>query len=373
MYALALRRRLALALRGDFDPYPPPPPDSNLSPFAEHRLAYREAPLALSWAKTGGEPKAWQTRLRDKLITLSGYRRTEGPPAVLLRDTAPRPAPNLNRERLYLRAWPEADIPLDFVWSDDLQTPAPLMICLQGTNAGAHLSWGEARMPPDPIKIAAGLDFARQAAAHGYVALCLEQKAFGERRERLLQPRSADPCIDAALHSFLLGRSLLGDRVSDVSAVLDWLTDDTVDSMPAIDPSRIHIMGHSAGGSVALHAAAFDTRIGATIASGSVGPIRETFANRRNSSGQNTIPGQLLWCELGDVIGLVAPRPLLVTSGDADHIFPFAGAERSAVEGQEVYAALDSANRLRTLCLSGGHRFDPQAVWPVFTDLLSDA
>jgi hypothetical protein len=88
---------------------------------------------------------------------------------------------------------------------------------------GAHLSWGEARMPPDPVKIAAGLDFARQAAGNGYVAVCVEQRCFGERRERALHPRSADPCVDSFLHGLLLGRTLVGDRAGDVSAVVDWL------------------------------------------------------------------------------------------------------------------------------------------------------
>ncbi len=372
MYALALRRRLALALKGDFDPYPAPPAEANLSPFAEHRIAYADAPLALSWAHAGGDAVAWQQELRDKLTTLSGYRRPEAVPTVLHRETAARPGSGLRRERVYLRTWPGVDMPLDFVWRDGIPEPAPLMLCLQGTNSGAHLSWGEVRMPPDPVKIAAGLDFARQAAAHGYVALCLEQRAFGERRERLLRPRSSDPCIDAALHSLLLGRTLLGERVSDVSAVLDWLADGAGD-LPALDRERSHALGHSAGGTVALHAAALDERITATIASGCVGPICGTFAARRDSSGQNTIPGQLLWCELSDVIGLVAPRPLLMASGETDHIFPFAGAARSVAEARPAYEALNAEEQLRALSISGGHRFDAPAIWRAYTDMLIDA
>jgi hypothetical protein len=373
MYALALRRRLALAMKGEFDPYPAAPSGVNLSPFAEHRIAYADAPLALSWGNAGGDADTWQASLRDKLIMLSGYRRPEAPVMAIQRGTAVAPGPGLCRERLYLRAWRGADLPLDVVWREGVAEPAPLMICLQGTNSGAHLSWGEARMPPDPVKIAAGLDFARQAAVRGYIALCLEQRAFGERRETLLRPRSPNPCIDATLHAMLLGRSLLGDRVSDVSALLDWLGDGAAPGLPAMDLARSYILGHSSGGTVALHTAAFDTRIAATIASGCIGPIRDTFASRRDSSGQNIIPGQLLWCELSDVVGLVATRRLLVTSGEQDHIFPFSGASDVVAEGMAVYRSTGHGSRLRSVAHPGGHKFDAGRVWPAFEELLADA
>ena len=66
----------------------------------------------------------------------------------------------------------------------------------------------------------------RQAVARGYIAVCIEQLCFGERRELALTPRSADPCVDAFHHALLTGRTLLGERMSDVSAVIDWLTGD---------------------------------------------------------------------------------------------------------------------------------------------------
>jgi fermentation-respiration switch protein FrsA (DUF1100 family) len=244
------------------------------------------------------------------------------------------------------------------------------MLCLQGTNAGAHLSWGEARMPPDPVKIAAGLDFARQAVGHGYVAVCVELRCFGERRERALSPRSADPCIDAFLHGLLLGRTLVGDNAGDVSAVVDWLVAGGLAPGPAIDPARLHVLGHSAGGTVAVHAAALDQRLAAVIASGCLGPIRDTIAVRRVSSGQNNIPGQLNWFELSDVVALCAPRPVLAVSGERDHIFPFAGTARVVADARPVYEALGAPARLRALSIPGGHRFDPGRTWPAFLALL---
>ena len=385
MYAIALRRKLAILLTGDFDPYPPPPAGISLSPYERDRAEAEAAPCALSWANSGGDVRAWQDAARAKLAGLAGWRRQgalparsrsgfasaeAGPPEAIVRDELAPARHGLNHVRSYLRVRASADVPVHVLWHPAQHWPAPAMICLQGTNAGAHLGWGEARMPPDPVKIAAGLDFALQAAARGFVALCIEQRCFGERRERILAPRSADPCVDAVMHALLLGRTLIGDSAGDVSAVIDWV--DAGGPGLDLDRARIYALGHSWGGTVALYAAALDTRIAGVIASGCVGPIRDTVAARRAPSGQNVIPGLLDWLELADVLALCAPRPLLAVSGRADHIFPFNGAERAVAAALPVYRALDAARRLRALALPGGHRFAPEAIWPAFESLIAD-
>lgn len=372
MYAIALRRRLALWRSGDFDPYPAPPEGVALSPYLRDRAEAEAAPLALSWANDhGNDAAAWQARVRTKLAELTGWRRLERAPEVRARESLEGARHGLRHERVYLGAWAGADIPVDILWRADQAWPAPAMLCLQGTNAGAHLGWGEARMPPDPVKIAAGLDFARQAATRGYVAVCIEQRCFGERRERVLSPRSADPCLDAVMHGLLLGRTLIGDSAADVSAVIDWLETDG----PGLDLdlARVCVLGHSWGGTVAVYAAALDARLSAVIASGCLGPIRETIAVRRTPSGQNVIPGQLNWFELSDVLALCAPRPVLATSGRGDHIFPFKATERVVAAALPVYEALGAGARLRALALEGGHRFAPEAIWPAFEDLVKGA
>lgn len=367
MYRIALKRRLVMAFGGVFDPFPVPPPDTHLSPYAENQTAADNPPLALSWQNAGGDPEAWQEKVRTKLAALCAWRRPTNPPTVLHEETLDDPK-GLRHRRFYLRVFPSVDIPVDIVWSGDTEGPQPVMICLQGTNSGAHLGWGENRMPPDPVKIASGLDFAHQAVAHGYVAVCVEQRCFGLRRERTLARRSADPCVDAFHHGLLFGRTLVGDRASDVSAVVDWLQ--TADIGLDLDFERLHLMGHSSGGTVAVHAAALDNRIQAVIASGCLGPITDTLLTRRDGAGQNIIPGQLNWFELSDVVALCAPRPMFAVSGDADHIFPFSGVERVVEGALPVYDALGAGHRLRALSLRGGHRFDPNRIWPAFTELV---
>lgn len=277
----------------------------------------------------------------------------------------------LKRRRVYLRLWSGADTPVDAVWREG-GGRRPVMICLQGTNSGSHLSWGETRMPPDPAKVAGGGDYARQAAARGYIAICLEQSCFGERAERHIKPRSDSSTIDTANHAFLLGRSLLGERAADVSSLMDWLAADGAsrDLGLAADIERVFIMGNSAGGSVALYAAALDTRIAGVLASGCVGFVRDTIARRRDDSAQNVVPGLLNWLETDDVVGLVAPRPLLAISGTRDHIFPYAGVAAVTESARRVYQAMRAEGNLAAVSANGPHRFYPEIAWPAFERLV---
>lgn len=370
-YKIALRRRLALFVKGEFHPHPPSPIGVELSPSLAHARALDAVPLHLSWRNAGSaDPFVWQAEAREKLRALTGYPASRAAPVARHRTEHPMSG-GLKRRRIYLRLWNGADTPVDAVWREG-GGRRPVMICLQGTNSGSHLSWGETRMPPDPAKIAGGGDYARQAAARGYIAICLEQSCFGERAERHLMPRSASSTIDTANHAFLLGRSLLGERVADVSSLMDWLVMDGVgrDLDIAADVERIFIMGNSAGGSTALHAAALDTRVAGVLASGCIGFVRDTIARRRDDSAQNVVPGLLNWLETDDIIGLVAPRPLLAISGVRDHIFPYAGVAAVAGSARRIYQALGAEGNLAAVSAEGPHRFYPEVAWPAFERLV---
>lgn len=363
--SISLRQKSAKAMRHDFDPYPALPKDVRLSPSQWHGEAMMDVPVAMSWSKTdGGDAAAWQPVAREKLGQLLGLE-TRPRPEVIFDEAEPLPGGLLSR-RIYLRIRACTDIPLRLVWASDMDnsTPRPAMICLQGHNAGMHLSWGETRMPADPLKIArSGLDYGRQAVARGYIAVCVEQAGFGERREQAMAKRSSHPCFDAAHQALMLGRTLLGERVADVMSVIDWLAGGEANL--DIDMARIHAMGNSAGGETSLYVAAMDERLGGAIASGCVGRFRRTIATRATCP-DTILPGILNWLENDDVLALCAPRPLLVVSGDRDHIYPFAEAAATAGLARDVYQELAASDMLRAIEGRGGHRFYPDQAWPEF-------
>ncbi|MDP6588520.1 MAG: alpha/beta hydrolase family protein [Alphaproteobacteria bacterium] len=367
---LAVKRRIARLLGGADDPYPVPPGDVCLSPSECHIHDYDDVPLRLSW-RNGGERNAaeWQHAAGAKLAELSGYSRPERCPRARHEQSHGLPG-NLIRKSCYLSAGAARDIPIHVIFNPSLKQRLPVMICLQGTNSGIHLSWGEVRLPIDVERIQRGAPNALQAASRGYMAVAVEQACFGERRERRIAKPSPDPCIDAANHALLLGRTLLGERVSDISAVINWL-ESGAHGM-ALDLARLHIMGNSSGGTTALFSAALDKRITAALLGGCVGYFRDTIARRADSSGQNVIPGILNWLEIDDVLALAAPIPVLLFAGREDHIWPYAGAEAVAESARAVYRELGAPDRLRAAPAEGGHSYHPDVAWPAFEALLSE-
>ena len=369
---LAARRRLARALGVYSDPYPSPPSDINLSPSRQHRHDYDSAPLLLSWRNSGSTSgNEWQNLARAKLAELSGYSRATQALEARYKQTERMEASNLIRKSCYLRTGEMRDIPVHLIFNPSLDGPLPVMICLQGTNSGIHLSWGGVRMPADPERIARGAPNALQSAQRGYMAVAIEQACFGERRERHIEKPANDPCIDAANHALLLGRTLLGERASDVSALIDWLEGGAHEM--TLDLTKLHIMGNSSGGTTALFSMALDARIAAGLIGGCVGYLRETIGWRADPSGQNVIPGILNWLEMDDIVALLAPRPAVLFAGKDDHIWPYAGAEAVAESARAVYRALGAHDNLQTAPAPGGHSYHPDVAWPAFEALLKDS
>lgn len=361
---LSFKKRLFKIINKEFNPYPKLPSDIYLNPSDRHVQEYESLPLCLSWkrAKTNNNVD-WQKGARKKLAELTGYEACKKAPIVSY-SLIHNENDGFYRRSIYLRINNEIDIPVNLIWKrQKVNFPLPIMICLQGTNCGANLSWGEALNPLDHIRIFNGYAIAIDAAKRGYLAVCIENSCTGERQERNIKPRSEDPCIDAANHTLLLGRTLLGDRASDISTVLAWLKVNHDDLPIHWDQNRIHVLGHSAGGTVALIVAALDTRITGIVASSCIGFIRETIGRRRDPSGQNVIPGILNWMELDDIVGLCAPRPFLTVSGVNDHIWPFEGALRVVQSASHIYDTFGAKNMIMAVSAEGPHMFHQKVTW----------
>ncbi len=365
---MALKRRLSLWLTGKFDPYPPPPNDLYLSPSLTHFADYEAVPLRLSWSRAGiSNPLDWQLKARAKLCELLGYERLSDVPAPIHMEDFPISG-GLRRRRIYLRSRAFRDIPIHLVWRSEDESPKPVLLYMSGSTSGVHVAWGDVRIPADYLLLGVGADMARQAAERGYLVVCIEQACFGERLERHLKPRSVARCIDAANHALILGRTLLGEQIMDVSSVIDWLEDGQ--SGLNIDLDRLHLFGHSSGGSIAVYSAAADTRITATIASGCVGFIRETTAKRRNPEGSTVVPGILQWLEQDDLIALCAPKPFIAVSGIHDHIFPFEGAKAVIESASQIYRLLGAEDAITAVMGKAGHQYYPDVTWAAVSQML---
>ena len=68
---------------------------------------------------------------------------------------------------------------------------------------------------------------------------------------------------------------------------------------------------------------------------------------------------------MADVLGLFAPKPVVVVAGKEDDIFPIAATRRAFKDLRRIYAAHGAADRCHLVEGDGGHRFYADDAWPV--------
>jgi dienelactone hydrolase len=205
-----------------------------------------------------------------------------------------------------------------------------------------HWPWGRR----DPVVQSRCVGLVKQ----GFFVLALD--AFGSG-ERFTKPDRGT--YHGALYGSTLwptGQSLLGLQVHDNRRALDYLI-----TRPEVDGKRIGVTGASGGGNQSMYAGALDDRLACVVPVCSVGNYRAYL--KAACCVCEVLPGALRFTEEGDVLGLVAPRPLLVISAARDAVqFSPAEAERSLERAKTVYGLHDATDRLRHRVFDAGHGYD---------------
>jgi hypothetical protein len=160
------------------------------------------------------------------------------------------------------------------------------------------------------------------------------------------------------MHCLLAGRTPTGERAWDMSSFIDW----ALATLPVHDRDLL-MLGNSGGGMISTYAPACDMRIQIAIASCS-------FNSYVASTGKvvhcdcNIVPGILRFGGFHDVVGLIAPRHLLMVHGRNDPLFDNDDVGRAADEVRRIYTAAGAGDHFAQEYGDGGHRFYKDLMWP---------
>ena len=312
-------------------------------------------------AESEEELTNWQEAFRDRLRQALGLHNIEmdlshhQPAAEMLKS---EDMGDHIREEWYL--WVEPTVPLPFylLRPKEHNKGLPLALTPHGHNH-PHIYVGIARNQKEEKEITEGeRDIACQAVRQGYLTIAPTTRAFGETRTTIDRNNDkGNSCRTALMHGLLVGRTPIGERVWDMSRLIDWAI-----AEQHIDAKRIVITGNSGGGTVSLHAAACDTRITVAVPScyfctyqGSLGSIAHCDCNY--------IPGILRMGEMYEVAGLIAPRPFSAIAGKEDGIFPIDQVKYAFEKLQKIYQVANAPNNCYLHIGEGGHRYYKAGAW----------
>jgi dienelactone hydrolase len=314
---------------------------------------YLEMPLKLTFrAANVRQAEQWQNRLREKVTELIGGFPAKRSP-LNAETLEVREFPTYRREKFIFESRPGLFV-LGYLLAPQKGAPHRSMICLPGHGRGVDDIIGIDDKGQDRAdKAGYQHDFALQVVEHGMAAVAIEQLAFGCRRDEKARARNLgnSSCQPAAGAALLLGETMAAWRVYDVMRTIDW-----IETRQELDAKRVGCMGISGGGTITTFASALEPRIRAALISGYLNTFHDSVFSLAHCI-DNYVPGILEWCEMYDVAGLIAPRPLFVESGEKDDIFPVAASRASFERVKKVYAVFGKPELADQEVFDGEHSF----------------
>jgi len=314
-----------------------------------------EAPYRFQ-AESLAQAERWQIKVRAALLDLVGFQST---PSVSLE---PRMIEQVDkgsylREKILLRTSPDSLMPVYLLLPKEGPAPHPVVLAFHGHGYGVKDIvglWedGEERDVPDGYH----KDFAVALCRRGFAVAAPEIACFGERQtdfsylDTSIGQGVPTTCTHTAMLAFHLGGSVVGLRVYEGRRLVDYL-----ETRSDVDASRLGAMGISGGGMHTFFSTCLDERIRACVVSGYYATFQDSILAMSHCAC-NFVPGLHRFGEMYDLVGLIAPRPLLVEAGTRDPIFPMPAVVRSVERAREVYRTFGIEDRIETDYFEGRHQ-----------------
>ena len=213
----------------------------------------------------------------------------------------------------------------------------PAVLCVHG-------HWRGAKQDPTVQARCIGL------AKLGFFVLVVDAFGAGERGLNKALGEYHGEMVAATL--LPVGLPLCGLQVYENMRAVDYLL-----TRPEVDGHRLGITGASGGGNQTMYAGAWDDRLAAVVPVCSVGNYQAYLGPACCMC--EVVPGALQFTEEGGVLGLAAPRALMVVNATKDAVqFSVDEARKSLARAQPVYALFDRPENLRHAIFDSPHDYN---------------
>ncbi|WP_139993717.1 dienelactone hydrolase family protein [Paenibacillus paridis] len=274
------------------------------------------------------------------------------------------------RERVELSATPELTFAAYLLIPDHAEGPLPGVLALHGHGYGSREIVGLRKDgTADEEKPGIHQHFAVQLVKRGMVVIAPDVIGFGERRllsDLVKDPDTSSSCYNLSTQLMMLGKTLTGLRVTEALKAYGYLA-----SRPEVNAGRIGVMGFSGGALIGYMAAVLEARLQATVLMGFTNTVKDSIFAVHHCI-DNYTPGLLVHAELPELIGLLAPRPLFLESGEQDPIFPVNGFRKAAAEIKAIYESEGAGHKLETDIFPGAHEISGRLAYDWLKNALTN-
>jgi dienelactone hydrolase len=281
--------------------------------------------------------EGWQKRrktLREAMFAAMGSFPEKACP-LEPREVGVLARPGYRIEKVVFQSRPDVWVTSSVYVPEPVRGKLPAVLVVHGHWAGARR---------DPVVQARCLGLVQL----GFVVLALDAFSAGERHP-----------AGAGYHGALLGstlwpagQTLLGLQVYDNRRAVDYLA-----SRPEVDIGRLGITGASGGGNQTMYAGALDERFAAVVPVCSVGTYQAYL--RAACCVCEVLPGALRFTEEGDVLGLVAPRALMVINATQDAFqFSVGEAKKSLARAETIFRLHHAEEKLAHAVFESPHAYN---------------
>ncbi len=206
-----------------------------------------------------------------------------------------------------------------------------------------HGHWPWARVDPVPHARAVGL------VRLGFFVLAVD--AFGAGERAIVPAKGTYHGAILGASTWPVGTPLLGLQIYDNMRAVDYLI-----SRPEVDGERLAITGASGGGNQSMNSGAWDERLRAVVPVCSVGTY-DAYLGAACCVCE-ALPGGLTMAEEGTILGLVAPRALMVISATKDAFqFSVGEAVKSIARARKIYDVHSASDRIQHVVIESGHDY----------------